>query len=321
MSSAAAVSTKTRIPESVVVIKEVVTPETVAALDNVVDSKEKKNPSIDSTDNNNPTVENTTTNSTDQDNNKKKKKDAIIELSSTERLVIFSDAVIAISLTLLILPLLEAVRTAQEEGLGGYEYFKTNVGPMASFGLSFYLIINYWRLHQLLFQHKKKYTEHIRALNGLFLFLIVTLPVTNASATELAEGMSTVAHAVYLGNLMLLHIVLAIMNILARNDPRMWDSDHNRPPTAYGLLYLAISFVTLTIILILVCTTYRPQLLYILFSFILIKPLLQYLDDCADVIDRFGDFIDHCLGLYVIESLLFPVYSISISCSLFKYNP
>jgi hypothetical protein len=36
----------------------------------------------------------------------------------------------------------------------------------------------------------------MRALNGLFLFLIVTLPVTNSSATKHTEGMSTVAHAV-----------------------------------------------------------------------------------------------------------------------------
>lgn len=223
-------------------------------------------------------------------------REEIIELFSSERMVFFSDAVIAISITLLILPLLDAVKTAQEKGLSGDEYIEENAGIFATFVLSFAMSIEYWRQHEMLFHYVRRYTEAIRFLNPLFLLFIVTLPISTALATELAvKGGSVVPVVLYVVNLLLINICLTVMYILVRKDPRMWE--RNRiPPTSYGLLLLAIKFILLLVILVIFSTVPIPHLLYLLFTLILVKPSVRYFHRHGDVVRRFGKVIDRYIG-------------------------
>jgi uncharacterized membrane protein len=220
----------------------------------------------------------------------------VIELFSSERMVFFSDAVIAISMTLLILPLLDAVQTAKEAHLSGYEFLKENVVTFASFLLSFFMTIMYWRTHESLFHNVRRYTEAIRIWNPFFLLFIVTLPITTSLDTEISDDGSAVAPGVYVANLIIINLVLILMHILVRKDSRMWDPKHI-PPTSYGLLILSINFLFLSVVLVIVCVSSNPNLLYLLFLEIPTKPLVRYFDRRGDLVHRFGKMIDRYVGL------------------------
>src|SRR6478735_6009389 len=64
-----------------------------------------------------------------------------------ERLKAFSDAVVAIAMTLLILPLMESVRDVAAHDLSTWEWLNENAGQLLSFALSFVLIANFWLTH------------------------------------------------------------------------------------------------------------------------------------------------------------------------------
>jgi uncharacterized membrane protein len=220
----------------------------------------------------------------------------IIELFSSERMVFFSDAVIAISMTLLILPLLDTIQIAKEKDLSGPEYLEENVGIFTTFLLSFFITIEYWRQHEMLFHYVRRYTEAIRIFNPLFLLFIVTLPISTAIATEIAViGGSVVPIVLYVVNLILINICLTVMYILVRKDPRMWDPNRV-PTTSYGLLLLALKFILLFVLLVIVCTVPVPNLLYLLFTFVLVKPAVRYFHRHGDIIRRFGKMMDRYIG-------------------------
>lgn len=214
----------------------------------------------------------------------------------SERLVFFSDAVIAISLTLLILPLMEGVQSASKAHISAYDYFSENGQLLLAFLLSFFIINQYWRVHEGLFQYVRKYSEAIRRLNAFFLLLIVFLPVNTASVNQLDNDDGAVfAHVLYVGNLLLIDIILILMNVFVRRDPRLWSAEHT-PPTSLGLLVLSVAFLILCVTLVLVFFVPNPQVLNMLFSLALVNPLVRFLHHRSDIVQRYGNFIDGLIG-------------------------
>jgi uncharacterized membrane protein len=68
--------------------------------------------------------------------------------ASVERIIAFSDGVVAIAITLLILPLTE-IHAAQGATLA--DIVVENGAELGSFALSFAVIANYWTIHHNLF--------------------------------------------------------------------------------------------------------------------------------------------------------------------------
>ena len=70
-----------------------------------------------------------------------------------ERTIFFTDAVMAIAMTLLILPLLEAVSEAAREGLDAAGFLREHQGQLGAFALTLALLVpgvDYWSLLVLL---------------------------------------------------------------------------------------------------------------------------------------------------------------------------
>ena len=68
----------------------------------------------------------------------------------------FTDAVVAIAMTLLILPLLESVSTAADEGLGTADYLRENGTQLFAFVLSFVIISRFSFAHEKLFDSVRR---------------------------------------------------------------------------------------------------------------------------------------------------------------------
>jgi uncharacterized membrane protein len=92
------------------------------------------------------------------------------------RFLSFSDAVVAIAATLLVLPLVDAV-AAEPSGASVTALLRANKGTVFAFVLSFFVIYRFWTAHHLIFGAGAPLTSALRWLNGLWLFSIVFLPV------------------------------------------------------------------------------------------------------------------------------------------------
>ena len=67
----------------------------------------------------------------------------LMEEDSAERLKAFTDAVVAIAMTLLILPLMESVTDVGGEGGGVAEWLDDHAGQLFGFALSFVMIATF----------------------------------------------------------------------------------------------------------------------------------------------------------------------------------
>ncbi|WP_461104916.1 TMEM175 family protein [Spirosoma koreense] len=94
-----------------------------------------------------------------------------------ERLVFFSDAVVAIAITLL------ALDIKIEPTSSGHLSFSDILGEwkvFAAFLLSFVNIANFWKTHHMFFAHIKQIDERLLGYNVAWLFFIVTLPFSTS---------------------------------------------------------------------------------------------------------------------------------------------
>ncbi len=107
----------------------------------------------------------------------KRSKDSLFkDKTGLDRLLFFSDAVMAIAITLLVIDLRlpEMARSAAASGLGPalLELWPNYLGYL----LSFFVIGNYWLSHHRLFRPIVRYDDRLALLNLVFLFFIALLP-------------------------------------------------------------------------------------------------------------------------------------------------
>lgn len=95
---------------------------------------------------------------------------------SPERLVFFTDAVVAIAMTLLILPLTEVIPELAAEHTTAFDVITENQPKIYSFLLSFVVIARLWITHHRLFEQVKAYNSRLMELNLAWLLTIAVLP-------------------------------------------------------------------------------------------------------------------------------------------------
>ncbi|MEO6471946.1 MAG: TMEM175 family protein [Aeromicrobium sp.] len=139
-----------------------------------------------------------------------------------ERLVNFSDAVVAIALTLLVLPLVEIpTELTQTQSLG--EVFADNGALLGSFALSFLVIWSFWATHHRTMEYFHAYDSMLIRFHLIWLFTIVALPFT----TQLLNSSNEVDGAVslYIGVLLISAFALFAMSWWGRRRPELLDLD------------------------------------------------------------------------------------------------
>ena len=147
-------------------------------------------------------------------------------LRESERIIAFTDAVIAVAITLLILPLMEF---ATGEADSNKEFFRNRSTTMCNFLLSFVIIIAMWIGHDVLFSRVSRLTPLVTALNFIFMLCVVWIPVATA-LTKYSDRTSAVCYALIIFTTRLL---LAIVGSIVRRDPRMWE-DASRQHRVFG---------------------------------------------------------------------------------------
>ena len=131
-----------------------------------------------------------------------------------DRLVAFTDAVVAIAITLLVLPLVESAREAHPGPV--VQFLRTNATSLFTFTLSFVVIAGFWRRQHRLFESVTGYTAALIWATMLWLFGIVFLPLP----TQLLGGAvddDRGAHALYIGTLLLTTVAGLLQQWLIRS--------------------------------------------------------------------------------------------------------
>ena len=171
--------------------------------------------------------------------------------ASVERIIVFSDGVVAIAITLLILPLTE-IHPA--EGATLADVVVENRAALGAFALSFAVIANYWTIHHDLFRPLRRLNGRIVLLNMFWLASIVFLPFPTAL---IADGIDGGFAAFYIGTLLVVSVLnLLIANYLAHH-PELTD----REATAESRRHVVASAFSVGAILIaLIISLFSPSL-------------------------------------------------------------
>lgn len=133
---------------------------------------------------------------------------------SAERLKAFTDAVVAIAMTLLILPLMESIGDAQSDNSLTGDWLAGESPQLFSFVLSFVLIANFWMAHHRLFDRVEHVTDALLWLTVAWMFTIVWLPVATALVGQLETD--AVQKVVYIGSLLATSLILLFTRVYIR---------------------------------------------------------------------------------------------------------
>jgi uncharacterized membrane protein len=123
-----------------------------------------------------------------------------------DRLVFFSDAVVAIAITLIALPLVDTARDLGSETTADFLY--DNLHALAAAAISFTVIGLFWRDHHRIFNHANGHNRLLMTINMIWLAAIVFLPLATVLQVNahVGDGFAT---AIYIGT-------MAVTMLLAR---------------------------------------------------------------------------------------------------------
>ncbi|WP_406137724.1 TMEM175 family protein [Streptomyces sp. NBC_01089] len=180
---------------------------------------------------------------------------------SGERLVLFTDAVTAISITLLILPLVDLVPEAAAAHKPASEVITGHLTQIWSFLLSFAVIANIWREHHRAFSTVRTASRSLTVWNMGWLLSVVVIPLPTEMMGAFGGHDRFVGAFYYAALLAGMVCRLAMLNIL-KNNPGMVEGDSEGTRRRTADLY-ADSFITVLAVVV-------------AFAIALAVPVLQY---------------------------------------------
>ncbi|MGV1007021.1 MAG: TMEM175 family protein [Dermatophilaceae bacterium] len=132
-----------------------------------------------------------------------------------ERSITLTDAVVAIAMTLLVLPLVDQVEVVHNAGLSAMVGELGNL--FVSFVVSFLVIYVFWSAHERALAMVDVMAPRLRLLNMVWLLLVAFLPFPTALVGREA---STTSVPLYIGTMFVLSVVTsAMIETAARTSP------------------------------------------------------------------------------------------------------
>lgn len=161
-----------------------------------------------------------------------------------DRLVNFSDATVAIAITLLMLPLVDVAAEIGDHPLG--DLLADNWGTILAFLVSFGVIARFWVSHHKLFEAVRSYSDTLMRVNFLWLVSVVFLPFSsNLIAHAYADR---AVNALYIGTMATTSLALTLMGeiVLRDGDLRAPDGERQLHP-----IDARLTFATMVTVLVL----------------------------------------------------------------------
>jgi len=202
-------------------------------------------------------------------------------LPPSDRMVAFTDAAVAIALTLLVLPLVDIVPEAARAGEPATAVITDNLAPIGSFLLSFAVIARFWSVHHRLYGYEHRLTPALVQLNLLWVLTIAVLPFP----TEMLASFDTHVFVVpfYLAVLLVCSASLTTMTVLMRRTAVADGKDEGVPETFVVGSLASTTTMVIALVVVLAVPSVGPWALLILIADRLVEPLVRRLrGDPAD---------------------------------------
>ena len=196
-----------------------------------------------------------------------------------ERMILFSDAVFAIAITLLAIEIkFPEIPEHFTNSFDLNQLFGPTYKAFAGFLISFFLIGISWAKHLKMFRYLKAYDDKVIILNLLSLLFIVTFPFTASGFEHFKPGF-VLPYLIYIGNLSLMFLSnFFLAHYIFKKNPSLSVPDHTIEKNYIYLQnkYVSIAFATCFIIMIITAVItnldYEPVLIssFTLFIFMVI---------------------------------------------------
>ncbi|WP_157647137.1 TMEM175 family protein [Actinomycetospora chiangmaiensis] len=190
-----------------------------------------------------------------------------------ERMAAFTDAAVAIALTLLVLPLVELVPEGVRAGEPAGRIITGNLDAIGSFLLGFAVIARVWVVHHRLFGFATRLTRTLVTVNLAWILTITVLPFF----VELVSsyGSSALVLRCFVGDLLVSSGLLTALTVLLRR-LGVVDGDDSGPPDSFVTGSVAATTnIGLAFLLVLVA----PQVSYYALFLLFLDPLTTRLVD------------------------------------------
>ena len=194
-----------------------------------------------------------------------------------DRVVFFTDAVTAIAITLLILPLVDSVSQAAQHGLGIGQFLGDNLNGLAAFALSFAVIARLWISHHSIFEHVTSYNGTLLVLNLAWAFTVVFLPFPTEIISQFATSAAGIA--LYIGTMTVSSLLLTSMTLLIRRHPQL---ELETDPIADRKVFASVMTTALFLVALLIGVLLPAINFFALLVLFLGRPLQALYDRRAD---------------------------------------
>jgi uncharacterized membrane protein len=180
-----------------------------------------------------------------------------------DRLITFLDAVVAIAITLLVLPLIEVLADARDDQPLG-DVLTGQLGQFGAFVLSFLVIARLWLAHHRLTERVGSYDGGLLVVNFGWALTIVVLPFS----TQLVAvyGTDRLAIGLYVGTIAASSLCLSAINVLLwrRSALRRGGLDDGEMSPAASLLTTGVLLVAVVLGVLVPAVNYWGLLLLFL---------------------------------------------------------
>lgn len=153
----------------------------------------------------------------------------MLTTEGTSRLMAFADAVVAIAITLLVLPLVDIPAEATTTSL--VEVWTDHAAELMMFLLSFAVIARLWLTHHNLGEHMGRADAFTLIATLVWLLTVVFLPFPTQMLGRL--GNTQAIAALYIATLFLNIVMLAVQGQRLSRRPRMWREGWTKQDMAY----------------------------------------------------------------------------------------
>ena len=184
---------------------------------------------------------------------------------SVERLVTFTDAVVAIAITLIVLPLVDVAQEYRSETAGAF--FAENSLSLLAAALSFVLIASFWKIHHRLYVDVIASTPGLINANLIWIAAIAFLPLPTVLVIE-SSGSTSFSSGIYIGTILVTVVAIRVQStIIVRRGLRESDAPAIRTSWTNWLT------VGLTVIALLIAVVFPATNLFPLFLLLLARPI------------------------------------------------
>ncbi|MGB4778393.1 TMEM175 family protein [Microbacterium sp.] len=168
-----------------------------------------------------------------------------------ERAKAFIDAVVAIAMTLLILPLMESVADVEDAEHTAGEWFVEHQWQLLAFVLSFFIIAMFWLNHHRMFAGVEEVSSALLWISVAWLLSIVWLPVATAMTGQF-EADDPLVKVTYIGSMIVTSLLMMAQRLYLRRHPALTRDSDEEPMKGLAADLSIVTLFSLALVIALV---------------------------------------------------------------------